>query len=134
MGSEQWVAEIAVPPPVCPEPPGIPPPRYFRKRGCKLLKTKDGRRKKRRKRLQSTERKGDSWWRGTGIASNSWEKVPHSVSVSQVLSCKIFRNGGKCPNWVRNTVPLILGVAYERVGSTFSERRPEIPFTHRVRG
>jgi hypothetical protein len=29
-----------------------PTPRYFRKRGCKLLKTKDGDRKKRGKRFQ----------------------------------------------------------------------------------
>jgi len=33
----------------------VPPPRYFGKRGCKPLKTNDGRRKKRAKRLQVIE-------------------------------------------------------------------------------
>ena len=50
---------------------GYPPPGCFGKRGCKLLKTKDGVRKERAKRLQLIERKEDSWWRGTGIASKS---------------------------------------------------------------
>ncbi len=48
-----------------------PPPGCFRKRGCKLLKTKGGVRKKRAKRLQSTERKADSRRRGAEVASKS---------------------------------------------------------------
>jgi hypothetical protein len=76
----------------------VPPPGYFRKRGCKLLKTKGGVRKERAKRLQSTEKKGDSWLRGSGIASNSWEKVPQPVSFSQVLSCKFWRGNSSRPS------------------------------------
>jgi len=61
---------------------GYPHPGCFRKRGCKLLILKDDARKKRAKRLQLTEGKGDSWVRGSEIASMSWERVPGAVSIS----------------------------------------------------
>jgi len=45
------------PPPGCPVVAfGIPHPRYFGKRGCKLLKTKDGSCGKTEKRLQAIEK------------------------------------------------------------------------------
>jgi hypothetical protein len=50
---------------------GYPHPGCFGKRGCKLLILKDDAQKKRAKRLQLIERKGDSWLRGSGFASNS---------------------------------------------------------------
>ena len=51
------VATRQYPPRGCPvEAFGIPHPRYFGKRGCRRLKTKDGSRKKKAKRLQAIER------------------------------------------------------------------------------
>jgi ribosomal protein L21E len=51
----EWAAEtgIAVSPVVA---FGIPHPRYFGKRGCKLVKTKDRSRKKKVKRLQAIDK------------------------------------------------------------------------------
>jgi len=56
------------------------------------LKTKDGVRKKRTKRLQQIEKKADSSWRGTDFASNSWEKVPQVLSL---VKGKLVKLGGK---------------------------------------
>ena len=55
---------------------GIPHPRYFRKRGCKLLKTNDGSVKKRAKRRQLMGEKGVKRdWAARDERRENWSSV-----------------------------------------------------------